>query len=248
MKSPLLSLLVSLSLLTACGAPQASQLTSAPSASPSQANVTSAVNFIQQPAYSLSSNSESQLKPELTAQAESDRCTTLEYTTSFAGGLTPSLPIARCVYFSFDTPASINGLFAEENTNNPMRARYSSVWYYLRTAQGLETLADAAAFRQHFAPVESEAEALAFVLALHQVQQIRKSAFQSDIQWQVTQQSETLVKKTAQGFVVEHVLQGGCSGDRSLEPGYDVSFEVSQQGEITELSRKKILDQNCPVA
>ena len=161
-------------------------------------------------------------------------------------------------------PEKRDHLLKSEGCNGPY-----CYWtrYVVKTGTGLQSLDTQADFKARYAPVESPEEALSFVLAttarVHVLTQQSLSHATAPVtlvlgcaiprttryQAQVTQIEGTTTKAIGDRYEVQHLIfDAYCNGSSSDTTAYAVDYEVSNAGELKELTRKPLYKQsNCPV-
>lgn len=175
----------------------------------------------------------------------------------FGAGLTPAYPIAVCSYFDQSLNPAPEAAIFSKSLSWPF-TRHFATWYLARTPSGVVRLNTETDFRRRFAPVESPAEALAFVLALKEdTIKLEKSYLDqlplSSTHFVAATAEETRVEADGENWKVLNVLRHSPCGqlieriEFGAVPGYAVDYRVGHDGLISEISKRLIfVNVNCP--
>ena len=136
----------------------------------------------------------------------------------------------------------------------------SGYWYLAQSPTGVVRIGIPEEFRKQFAPVESSAEALAFVAALIRntlplYKELLQSLPPADVRFVASEVEETHVLPDGDGWKVLSVLRGGYCTLPEVEringsyvPGYTTDYHVSRDGKISEPAKRLIfVNQTCPL-
>lgn len=286
-----LSALILLALLSACQGPLPIQSFTS-SDTPANTAPTSAPFHTSEPpklkphaSPALAANSESAFPVSCPADdkaclspdqaAEKQQCGLLRE-TGFAAGLQPAYPVAVCSNNAQQLPAE-PVLF--EGIHNPMILNpiMEASWYLVRTPDAVVRIGTPADFRRVFAPVDSAAEALAFVLALNssgmsplsvngaepdyslawflrEPRLLDQSALdflkQIGASFTVREVEGTWVETKPDGYVVHNVFSGhDCDFSHFENPAYATDYQVGKDGTLKVIAAREIaVKETCPVA
>lgn len=193
----------------------------------------------------------------LQTDAEGKAKDLIDPNNGFGAGLTPALPIAVCTYVEQSAGSAPEAVIFSWSESWPYTKHFVT-WYLVRTSAGVIKLSKEADFRQQFAPVESPAEALAFVQALKQHTYKLDKRYLDQLTLSRTRfvaatAEETRVEADGDNWKVLNVMQESPCGqlierlDLGAVPGYAVDYRVGRDGKISEIAKRLIfVDIHCP--
>lgn len=230
------------------------------------------------PNYEIASDSSADFGPETARQFG---CSSEALVTkSDLGGLSPKLPIAVCPRFwrmpdqgqMSESPSPAPSPQPTALPAHPLMAWTSFLTggvshsvYLVKTPEGIQVLGSVDQVRDFYAPIESPAEALSYLLAVTDAIQLLNNtalpdpgeAFWLDDHWafrqgavyRVSQLEATRVEAQGDGFVVKNILRDrDCipTGEDTLASSSD--YRVSRSGEIQLLQSTEIFSFGpCPI-
>ena len=192
---------------------------------------------------------------ELSAQIKADfDCQPVE-NPPYLEGLQPNPPKAACQVMELSSSEAI-----PKDALRLDPTFLSTRWYKIFVPEGasFKVLESFAALKAAYAPVESPAEALSFVL----LKEARSGLLRQDSVPELTgdnlqflteeaegTQTAVLEAGNEEGFEVLHVLlDSGCNGQENETTAYSVDFQVSSTGDIREIRRTPLyITKNCPI-
>ena len=160
-------------------------------------------------------------------------CISITEASSYLSGLRPSVPLVECQFIKEDCDSD-EGIIHK----GCMLPAFNK---YLVLVDGkTKALSNAGEFVQFFAPVETKEEALAFAIALTSSYPLYNTTIPTGYRVFVSEIKPTSIEETNEGYVV-HLFNYqfcGCGP----HPYYAVDYFVSKEGNVTEISSKKIYE------
>jgi hypothetical protein len=159
-------------------------------------------------------------------------CTSFDRTSDYLGGLSPALPMLKCIVEPWNTPeGESQGDFELEDGAYFYRrgCMLPSYVRYVAYREGSFTLVETEdQFRALFAPVESPEEALSFALALTGYSAYYGLAQEAGLEYFVRSLEDTHVEQTEDGYAVflYHYQFCGCGPHNT----YAIEVDVDRQG------------------
>jgi hypothetical protein len=166
-------------------------------------------------------------------------CDRIQEPSDLLGGLEPALPIAECLFEPFRHPDQPESIDAEGEyifrTGGlmPVYVRY----VIIREGQ-FQLIKSEEQFREVFAPVETENEALSYALALRNISAYYDIEPNPEYEYFVDELEDTHVERSSEGFLV-HLYQYqffGCGPHYT----YAIDLQVKDDGEIEEIHREAV--------
>jgi hypothetical protein len=166
-------------------------------------------------------------------------CDRIQKPSDLLGKLEPSLPMAECLFEPFrhpDQPGSIDdeGEYIYRTGGlMPVYVRY----VIIREGQ-FQLIKSEEQFREVFAPVETENEALSYALVLRNLSAYYGIEFNPEYEYFVDKLEDTYVESSSDGYVV-HLYNYqfyGCGPHLT----YAIDLLVTDQGMIEEINREAV--------
>jgi hypothetical protein len=166
-------------------------------------------------------------------------CDRIQKPSDLLGALEPSLPIAECLFEPFRHTGQPESVDAEDHyiyrTGGlmPVYVRY----VIIRNDQ-FQLIQSEEQFREVFAPVETDNEALGYALALRNVSAFYGIEFNPEYEYFVDKIEDTYVESSSDGYVV-HLYNYqfyGCGPHLT----YALDLLVTDQGMIEEIHREAV--------
>ncbi len=166
-------------------------------------------------------------------------CDQIQKPSDLLGGLEPALPIALCLFEPFrhsDQPESIDVEGEYIYLTGGLMPVY--VRYIIFRDDQFELIKSEEQFRDIFAPVEGENEALSYVLAMRNASAYYGIELNPEYEYSVDELEDTHVESSPEGYLV-HLYKYqvyGCGPHFT----YAIDFRVTDQGVIEEIDRKAV--------
>jgi hypothetical protein len=167
-------------------------------------------------------------------------CDRIQAPSDLLGGLEPGLPIAQCLVEPFRHPDQPDSTGVESEhiyrTGGGLMPVY--VRYVIIQDGQFQLIKSEEQFRDVFAPVESENEALSYALALRNMSAYYDIELHPEYEYFVDQLEETNVETLSDGYLV-HLYQYqffGCGPHIT----YAIDLRITDQGMIEEMNRQAV--------
>jgi hypothetical protein len=166
-------------------------------------------------------------------------CDQIRKPSDLLGGLEPALPMAVCLVEPFRHPDQPDSIDAEgEYIYRTGGLMPVYVRYVIIRDDQFQLIKSEELFREVFAPIETENEALSYALALRNVSAYYGIELNTDYEYFVDQLEDTHVEISSDGYSV-HLYNYqffGCGPHYT----YVIDLKVSDQGLIEEIDREAV--------